>query len=674
MKNQVFIFLFLFPLIGFSQGAARFGRTYSDTLPENFKLSTTKLREHIYQGIPEKIKNELYPRASYQFADQSAVQLSLFFSSGQLYSDWPALEKYVNYVLRKVMPKELQADTVIHAYMVKDGHLNAAMWPFGIITVNVGIFDDLPTEAALASILAHELAHYYLKHALNRYVKGKRGDFERIFNKTSSSGFSVENELQADSLGIVWMNNSGYGIHGIRDGYDALVRLEKRLVRRSPNKWELTESTHPSSKRRVAQVDSFVQKHPDMVGSDFLISVDKFYKFKELTKPEILKSLLYQFDFDACIEKAFKYHITDPNKGEYAYYLMEGIRRKCYFNSDLWKANFITDSYYEAVKTGISDQKARITDHVFKEIPRDMLCLTEEDVKAIQAKFYWEGEIKFKTNEEAFSFFYQVGKLLNEPECILSNALSLNFDPNARNTLLKKYLSSENIQYREYATALLNGAIQTNLPNKMLTVLSDLYVTVRQGSEEIYIRNEKLVDDNNLTPILESVVSDFSQRRYLNLSGIQGNRINDFAVFRELKILSLTPLYSKGEKTEVHILDPRFWQLMDKYKANDIEFIDLSYYDARKAESSLDAYKEVIQMNVNDLLSEVKRNRYLETRIASIREVPGGVMKLMHYGEEEKIPYNEPGKQVVIDYLIRHLKLKDKEASKKDLPLDAKKN
>ena len=69
-----------------------------------------------------------------------------------------------------------------------------------------------------------------------------------------------------------------------------------------------------------------------------------------------------------------------------------------------------------------------------------------------------------------------------------------------------------------FATHLLDGTVQTALPDKTLTALSDFYATVRQGKEEIFIRGEKLTDDNNLTPILEKAVAGFDRRRYLNLS------------------------------------------------------------------------------------------------------------------------------------------------------------
>ncbi|MEI6409371.1 MAG: M48 family metallopeptidase [Bacteroidota bacterium] len=649
-----------------AQPSARFGRTYSDTLPDNFKLSTTSLREHIYNGIPDKIKNELYQRSAYRFADQSAVQLSSTFSSGRVYSDWPALEDYINRVLAQVMPKELAQDTVIHAYIMKDGNFNASMTAFGILFVNVGLLDEVPSEGALAGVLTHELAHYYLKHALNRYVRAERGEFQRVFMKTDASRFSVQNELQADSLGIVWMERSGYGIKGIDESMKAIQRLEKKSLMQKEKTWELTETTHPLSDKRLAQIADYSKSKNGATGEDYMVSKASFLRFKEVAKSEILKLLLYDYQYDECIEKAFKFHILNPNKAEYVYYLMEGIRRKCYFNSDLWKHKFVTDIYYKENISANIRTKEKVQDHIFKSIPKDYLCLTDDDINNIQARFYWEGVEKFTTYEEAFNFFAQVGELFNEPECVLSNALSLNFDPDARNKLLAKYLSYEKIQFRDFATRLVKGTLKSGLPEKTLTTLSDFYATVKQGSEEIYIRNEKLVQANDLTPIFDTAVAGFARRRFLNLSELQNNNVNDFVLFQDLKELALRRLVAKGERTEVHILDPRFWEIMYRYKVDEVEFIDFSYYDVRKAEYELESYKKVIGTSIIDLISELKRNRYLDTRIACVREIPESVMKSVHFGWEQKLSYNKPGRAQVIDYVVDNLKAKDDEIVKMD--------
>ena len=345
---------------------------------------------------------------------------------------------------------------------------------------------------------------------------------------------------------------------------------------------------------------------------------------------------------------------------------MEAIRRSCYFDSSLWRKKFIVNRYYEVKENKNDRYKSKIEGHLFEKFPLEILCMAEEDKKQIAADFYWEGEVKFKTYEQAFLFFNRVGKLLKEPECILSNALSLSFDPKACNKLLKEYLSNPNIQYRDYANNLLNGTIETNLNDKTLTVFSEFYVTVRQGKEEILVREESNQGASLLTEVLKQSVEGFEKREYLYLPDLQDHKLRNYLLLKELEDLSLMTFVTKGEESKIHILDPRYWEAMNQYKVSEIEFVNCSYYDARKYDASLEGYKEIIGLDYQDLLSEVKRHRYLAALVSSVREVKDGVMKVKYYGQEEKLAYKKKGQEQVVDFLHSKLKFKDEKTMKLD--------
>ncbi|MBL7828930.1 MAG: M48 family metallopeptidase [Saprospiraceae bacterium] len=659
--------LFLFPILLLAQRPNRFGRTNSDALPEKFRLSDSEIRAHIYDGIPEKIKQELSPRVAYYFADRSAVQLSSTFSSGTVYSDWPAFEDYLNKVMQKIIPEELAKDTIIHAYLVKDGMYNAFMTPAGLFFVNAGLFDETLTEAGLAGVMAHELAHYYMRHSLNRFVKAEKGDFNRVFKKSSTSKFSIQNELQSDSLAIVWMNRSGYGIRGMKEATQAMDRLKNRLLLTLEDEWDLKEITHPAPERRIAQVDSFATANKWTEGADFLVSKEKFYAFKEFVKPEILRYLLNNFYYDHCIELAFKYHVMSPNRPEIVYYLMEAIRRKCYFNVDHWKERFIIDRYFKIIETANgTKKKVKYEDHLFKNYIEEIIGIKKEDLGNFEGSFYWNGDVKFETYKEAFDFFAQIGELLNEPECALSHALAFTQNPTRRNELLEKYLAYETIQYRDFASKLLRDEIHAGLPQKTLTVLMDFLPMVDQSDQQIFIRGDKRVDDDQLNAIIKGAVEGFANREALNHKTLMDNRLNDYIILAELKQLCIKKIISKGERTELHILDPRYWQIMHKLGVNEFEFVDFIFYDSRGSERSLEAYQKVVNTSLPDFLNEVKRTRYLEGRMLSIRMMPKSFMKVETYGEEVKGDYNKSAVGSIVNYMHDMMEKKDKYAKQFD--------
>lgn len=672
MKTQQLILLILFlPLFSLSQNHSNFGRTYSDNLPDNFKIDVPEMREHIYSGIPAELKEGNDPRSSYRFADQSTIATHRLFSSGMVYSDWESLERYLNDILQKVMPKELADDELIHAYIVKDGSYNAFMIPSGMMFVHIGLFDLVESEAALASIIAHELAHYYLKHSVKQYVKEEQGKFRPGFlmkNKHARKNFSIDSELEADALSMEWMTQAGYNIKGMIQSFEATERLEKNRLSRSKTRWEIKETTHPRSEKRLKKIEDFIAEEQPEGSSYFIVSKEKFAQYKEKAKPEILKHLLNDFEYSSCIEKAFKYHIYQPENAVYIYYLMEAIRRKCYLDTGVWSKNFITNRYYKIVETKKTRYKERVTDHIFSKVPTDILCLSESEANNIKAKFYWDDEVKFKTYEQAFVFFNQIAELYEERECILSNALSVSFDKKVMNKYLEEYLSHDDIRYKTYATHLLNDDIKKTLKNEKLTLLSNFIVRLRNGKEEISLMDTSDKNAAYLKKMLTSAADDFEHRKLVYLSDLRDNELNDYTMLKELESLSFATIFAKGEKTELHILDPRYWEIMNQLGVNEIEFVNCVFLDIRKPDTSLENYKTLINTDLNQLLAETKRNRYLDVFVTSVRIIEDGVMKIKYYGAEDKLAYKKEGYEQVVELINSRLKKKDVKATELDTP------
>lgn len=665
--RQLILFLAFLPIYSFAQ-VDFFGRTYSDELPEEFKLKVPEVRAHIHDGIPPEYKDEKYPRRAFKFADVSALQLTDLVSSGQVYSDWPAFEDYLNEIFRKIIPKELADDPSIHAYLIKNGTYNAFMTPSGRTFFHMGLFDQVYNEATIAGVLSHELAHYVFRHSLKGFVKSEQGEFKSgmFRKKESASHFSIQNELQADSMAMIWMQQSGYNVNALIEGFKITERLEVSALLKMRDRWELKETSHPRSTKRIETLQAMAASHKDTPGEYFLISQEKFQRFTRAAKPEILKHLLDNFAYSLCIEKAFTYHIYDENNPVYIYYLMEAIRRYCYLNTDNWREKFIVNNYYEIVQSKEGKKKVKMKDHLFKKFPLDILRIKKETARYITARFYWKDEPKFTTYEEAFDFFFKVSELLEVKECLLSFALSATNSKEARNEYLKKYLAHEEVQYRDFAQSLLDDKIRSTLPDKKLTVLSAIDCVVQQGKEGILVRNEKTNDEAQLNEIFLEVMKEFPGKDRIFLSDLKNDRLSDYQMLLELEQFSFSRTIAKGQRTELHILNPRYWEIMNKLGVNEIEFVNASYYDSQKADKSLEGYKSVIEKDYNTLLSEVKRSRYIDVFITSVREIEGGVMKIKYYGGEDKLVFKEAGYEQLVALMKRKLNKKEEFAQKTD--------
>lgn len=662
-----FLLISLFPVILFGQSPAV--QPSADTLPEHFRFEVPAIRDHVYQQIPAELKEQTYPRSSLKYADQVALELQYLMGSGTVYSDWPELEEYVNQVLQKVAPQELLEEPFLYAYLLKDGSYNAFMSPIGAFYVNIGLFAFMPDEATLAGVIAHELAHYYQKHAIQGFVKAISGEFRPGFlqlNKGSASQFSVEGELEADSLAALWLDQAGYAIEGLIESTRILERLDQQALLRSFDQWEIEQVTHPRPQERTEKLQRLAEQQAQEDPQHFLVSELTFRKLSHQAKPEILKHLLQNFEYEECIEKAFTFHLYEPTNPAYIYFILEGIRRNCYLNADLWTQRFIANRYYEIEERKVGGvQKIKRKTEFLDHFDPTILALTDTALADIKANFYWNGDLKFKTYEDAYLFFSRVGEVLKSPECLLSNAILFNFNPTYQKELLEKYLKYPAIAHREYAEHLLAGTLQSSLPAERLTVLSTFFGVTRQGDEDILVRDEAQTSQA-IPAILAGIQKARANNQCLYLLDLQYHQQTDYSILKELEGLSLIRVISKGQKTELHALDPRYWEAMQRLGVNEIEFILCSVFETQKGSSERSDYQAILEMNTDTFLQRTKVNRYVDIMITSLREIPNGVPKVVFYGGEDKLAYRDPGEAQIIELLKEKLLASDERTQELD--------
>ncbi len=663
--NKLTILLLLVPFLSFSQSKIDYGRSYADTLPQEFQLELSSLRGHIYKGIAEETKTE-HEKSSFVFADMAAYAVIDMIADGDVYYDWKVFENYLNEILQKVIPEELENDTVIHAYLVKNGQFNASMMPSGHTFVNIGIFADVQDEASIAGIFAHELAHYYKQHSLKRYIANKTGKLKSGWGSKNYAqvNYNVRQELEADSLAMVWLNNSGYHINGLKQTFAIMERYEKNRISTMKDEWEVEETTHPEALKRAKLFAAFLSESGRNPGADFLVDEQLFHQLKEQSKPEILKHLLYDFNYNTCIERAFKFHMFKPNDPTYLYYLMESIRRLCYLDVELWQKNFITHRYYDTIMVTGHRMKREREDHLFVTFDEQLLNIDSVDRKLLMANFYWE-KPKFVSNEGAFEFFYRVSQVVKNNECILSNALSLSTNKRERNKLLNLYLSKDDIEHRDFAALLLKDSLEHQLSKNKLMVFSEFASSIKIGKDIIPIVSGGCASDP-LHCMFDSISADFENCKPLYLPDYKMSKLNEHALLRELEDFSMTLTISRGAKTELHILDPRFWEVMRRYDVNEINFINCMFVESINSLDDKKDFEPLVDLKTNDLLKRAKSVRYLETYITSVRDMENSLMKIRYYSDR-KLKFKKPAQGQLASLIKTSIARKEKQAETQDL-------
>lgn len=161
--------------------------------------------------------------------------------------------------------------------MVEETKRDAWGLPGGKMVVYSSLIPITQSDASLAVVLSHEIAHLILKHGearMKQYLKEFLGgkdltaslsakpietkDFFRMAYGTGDyvgviRGFSVDDEIEADKLGIIFCAMAGYNPE------DAIVlwqRMERlRGTGRQPE-WVLT---HPVSEKRIEQLREIME-------------------------------------------------------------------------------------------------------------------------------------------------------------------------------------------------------------------------------------------------------------------------------------------------------------------------------------------------------------------------------------------------------------------------------
>jgi predicted Zn-dependent protease len=154
--------------------------------------------------------------------------------------------------------------------------LNAFALPGGPVWVHRGTLDAAKTEAQLAGVMAHEVAHIAQRHAADQLTKGmvaqgilgligaaldKDGKTEtaarigaQFATQAAFMKFSRNDESEADRVGTQIMAAAGWDPHGLLEFMQILSDQQKR----SPSSVEVFMSSHPSPASRVDELRRLV--------------------------------------------------------------------------------------------------------------------------------------------------------------------------------------------------------------------------------------------------------------------------------------------------------------------------------------------------------------------------------------------------------------------------------
>src|ERR1700733_58696 len=156
--------------------------------------------------------------------------------------DDPIIAEYVNRVGQNLV-RNSDAKVPFTIKVIDSEDVNAFALPGGFFFVNSGLILKADTEAELAGVMAHEIAHVAARHAVSVLLPVGFLHFSRAF------------ESEADMLGLQYMYKTGYDPGAFVDFFEKIQSLEKK----KPGTMARVFSTHPPTEDRIVAAQKNIQ-------------------------------------------------------------------------------------------------------------------------------------------------------------------------------------------------------------------------------------------------------------------------------------------------------------------------------------------------------------------------------------------------------------------------------
>lgn len=188
--------------------------------------------------------------------------------------DDPMISEYVSRLGQNLV-RNSDAKVPFTIKVIDTEEVNAFALPGGFFYVNSGLIMKADSEAELASVMAHEIAHVAARHGTRQATKGTIAQMAMIplifyggwagFGARQAASlvipitfiqFSKVYESEADKYGLQYMYKAGYDPNAFVDFFEKLQALEKK----KPGTLGKFFSDHPPTGARVIAVQREIQE------------------------------------------------------------------------------------------------------------------------------------------------------------------------------------------------------------------------------------------------------------------------------------------------------------------------------------------------------------------------------------------------------------------------------
>jgi predicted Zn-dependent protease len=226
--------------------------------------------------------------------------------------DDPVIAEYVNRIGQNLV-RNSDAKVPFTIKVIDGEEVNAFALPGGFFFVYSGLIMRAKSEAELAGVMAHEIAHVAARHGTRQATKGTIANFASIplIFMGGWTGYGIRQaasvlipvtflkfsrgfESEADLLGLQYLYKTGYDPTAFVDFFEEIQTLEKR----KPGTMSKVFASHPLTDDRIKNAQKNIQEILESK-PEYVVNTSEF---------EIVKARL------AALENRHKVEDKDANK------------------------------------------------------------------------------------------------------------------------------------------------------------------------------------------------------------------------------------------------------------------------------------------------------------------------------------------------------------------------
>lgn len=224
----------------------------------------------------------------------------------------------------------------VRTYVLRMPYFNATMAPNGMMQVWSGLLLRMENEAQVATVLAHEIAHYLQRHSLDRLRDAKArsafataismlgiyGLIGQLLVAGGSYSFSRDQEREADAIGLLLMRQTGFDT---REAPKVWANLLAELTANPATAVNALDgvlfATHPTSEERQRTLER--EAATDGGG---VVGAESWRQRLAPVRRQLLDDELKRARFDESLVLLNRLVAAEPGDAELLYYRGE-VRR-----------------------------------------------------------------------------------------------------------------------------------------------------------------------------------------------------------------------------------------------------------------------------------------------------------------------------------------------------------